>query len=91
MTVFRPKIDQFSKFFKILLEIDKTHRNTYLAQKSAYLEHFLPFYNLFWGQFSYIKYKRKVPFLGIPSRTKAAAESCHGIIFRFRKKIPKAR
>ena len=44
MVVFRPKIGQFSKFFKILSEIDKTHRNTHLVQKSAHLKHFWPFY-----------------------------------------------
>ena len=44
MVVFRPKIGQFSKFFKILSEFDKTHRNTLLVQKSAHLKHFWPFY-----------------------------------------------
>ena len=30
--------------FKILSEIDKTHRNTHLVQKSAHLKHFWSFY-----------------------------------------------
>ena len=38
------KIGRFSKFFKILSGIDKTHRNTLLVQKSAHFKHFWPFY-----------------------------------------------
>ena len=41
MATFWPQIDQFSKIFKIILEIDKTRKNAYLVQKSAYLEYFL--------------------------------------------------
>ena len=47
MTVFRPKIDQFSKIFKILLDIDKTHKNTFLVKNLDGLEHFWPFCDLY--------------------------------------------
>ena len=52
MAVFRPKIGQFSKFFKILSEIDKTHRNTLLVQKS-FLAILWPFKGPFWANFPY--------------------------------------
>ena len=46
-SVFRPKIGQFSIFFKNLLPIDKTTRNTYLVQIIAYLDLFYAFYGHF--------------------------------------------
>ena len=46
-SVFRPKIGQFSIFFKNILVIDKTTRNTYLVQIIAYLDLFKAFYGHF--------------------------------------------
>ena len=46
-SVFRPKIGQFSIFFKNILVIDKTTRNTYLVQIIAYLDLFYAFYGHF--------------------------------------------
>ena len=46
-SVFRPKIGQFSIFFKNILVIDKTTRNTYLVQILAYLDLFNAFYGHF--------------------------------------------
>ena len=56
ITVFRPKIGQFSKFFKNPLEFDKTHRNTYLVQISAYLDLFSANYDHFQLKFCPILY-----------------------------------
>ena len=46
-SVFRPKIGQFSIFFKNLLAIDKTTQNTYMVQIIAYLDLFYAFYGHF--------------------------------------------
>ena len=46
-SVFRQKIGQFSIFFKNILVIDKTTRNTYLVQIIAYLDLFYAFYGHF--------------------------------------------
>ena len=62
MVVFWPKIGQFWKFSKNLLEFDKTRRNTCLVRISAHLEHFWSFYGHFkthFGSFSLI-YKGEV-------------------------------
>ena len=93
MDVFPPKIEQFSIFLKILSEINKTHTNTYTSgPKISFFRAFFAISQPILGSvFLYLKYKRKVLFLDIPSRTKMAAESCHGNIFQFCKKIPKAR
>ena len=37
MNVFQPKINQFSKIFEILLEIDKTHKNIYIFPKISFI------------------------------------------------------